>query len=223
MQDSNQMRPWRLAVSALIGLVFLAACNGSNSGKGKNAAKLSSGESSHGASLIDMNCLGDKIANPTESFHYTFKSAGSKAVEKQADVTPQTMVVTLKDLSGSHTYHGMRSDEASWNSAVLDISSLDLTRLIARISFLKDNSSTRLIGSEAVNGYQTAKYAIDTASASAADKQTFATLFGSASLDRGTIWVTQQGCPVKLILDEALQAGSGIVEKTHYEIEVVHS
>jgi hypothetical protein len=223
MQVPSKTRALRLAAPAVVGLVFLAACDSSNSGVRKNATKASSGEPSRGASLIDMGCLGDKIANPTEAFHYSFKSAGSRAVEKEADITPQAMVVTLKGPSGPHTYRGTRSDEASWNSGVLDISSLDLTRLIARISFLKDNSSTRLVGPEQVNGYQATKYAIDTTSANAADKQTFGTLFGAASLDQGAIWVTQQGCPVKLILDETVQAGSGTVEKTHYEIEVVRS
>jgi len=52
MQVPGKTRTLRLAAPAVVGLVFLAACDSSNSGVGKNATKPSSGESSRGALLI---------------------------------------------------------------------------------------------------------------------------------------------------------------------------
>jgi hypothetical protein len=131
------------------------------------------------------------------------------------------MQITIKDKFGAHSYHGVRSDSASWNSAVLSLLGAGLTGMTARVQFVKDNSATRWTGTEETNGYQTTKYSIDTTRANPSDKQTFATLFGAGSYDHGTIWVAEDGCPVKLILDEARQRTNGIVEKAHYEIAVI--
>jgi hypothetical protein len=90
------------------------------------------------------------------------------------------MDITIKDKSGSHTFHGMRSDEGSWNSAVLDLSHLNITAMSARLDALNDSSAIVQQGRETVNGYDTAKYSIDTGSANSSDRQKFETLFGKA-------------------------------------------
>ena len=202
-------------------LILTTACNSGTASK--NHEERSAGTASNGAGAsIDMNCLGDHIENPPEVFHYSYKSdIGQDSVDKEADITPQTMEITIKDKSGSHNYHGLRSDSASWNRAVLDLTGSGLTGMTARVEFLKDNSATARVAAEALNGYQTTKYSIDTTSANSSDKQTFASLFGPGSYDKGTIWVTEQGCPVKLTLDEAKQGMNGVVDKAHYELAMV--
>jgi hypothetical protein len=68
-------------------------------------------------------CIGDRINNPPESFHYSYLyTHASRSVDQQADVTAKAMDTTIKDKSGSHSYHGARSDEASGDRAVLDLS-----------------------------------------------------------------------------------------------------
>jgi hypothetical protein len=203
-----------------IAVFALAAASACNSSAPKSLADKASAEESTAANVpIDMNCVADHIENPPEAFHYSYKSeSGQDFVDKEADITPQAMEITSKDKSGSRSYHGVRSDSASWNGAMLDLMGSGLTVMTARIEFVKDNSATTRIAAETINGYHTTKYSIDTAGANASDKQTFAAMFGPSSYEKGTIWTTDQGCPVKLILDEARQASNGVVDKTHYEL-----
>jgi hypothetical protein len=144
-------------------------------------------------------------------------SRASGSTEKEADITPQTMDITIRDKSGSHQYHGVRSDEASWNRAVLDLSNLQITRMSSVLVTLNDSSAIVQHGSESMNGYDTTKFSIDTANASSSDRRKFETLFGNGSFEKGTVWAPPDGCAVKLVLDEAVQVG-GSLNKAHYEI-----
>jgi hypothetical protein len=209
-----------LLVMSALALFAAPACNSNktstNSGEGS-----SSGDSGSKAQ-IDTNCIGDHIETPPGAFHYSYLFDDTQDfVSKEADITPDAMQITIKDKFGAHSYHGVRSDSASWNSAVLSLLGSGLTGMTARVQFVKDNSATRRTGTEETNGYQTTKYSIDTTNANPSDRQTFATLFGAGSYDHGTIWVAEDGCPVKLILDEARQRTNGVVEKAHYEIAVI--
>jgi hypothetical protein len=164
-------------------------------------------------------CLGDRINSPTESFHYSYKYAdASGRVDKEADITPQAMDITITDGSGSHTYHGVRSDEGSWSGAVLDLSGLNITAMTARLGSLNGTSSIVSQGAQAMNGYSATKYSIDTANANSSDQKTFVTLFGPGSYEKGTVWMGQDGCAVKLVLDEAIAQTNGGVDKRHYEM-----
>jgi hypothetical protein len=143
-------------------------------------------------------------------------------VDKEADITPQSMEVTIQNQSGSHKYHGVRSDEASWNNAVLSLSGSGFTVMSARIDSVKNKSSVaRAAGAEPMNGYQTTKYSIDTTNASSSELRAYEAFFGWGSYDKGTIWVTADGCPVKLILDEATKQANGSVDKLHYEMDMI--
>jgi hypothetical protein len=71
---------------------------------------------------------------------------------------------------------------------------------------------------EPINGYRTTTYSIDTASAKSSDQKMFATLFGAGSSEKGAVWMTADGCAVKLVLDEQLAQTNGSVLKSHYEI-----
>lgn len=199
-------------------LLFAGGCNSRAKSGGADERSASSGGVSQ---TIDVNCLGDRLDNPPEAFHYSYKTTGSQNdVDKEADVTPQTMDITIQDNSGSHTYHGERSKESSWNSAVLDLSGSGLTTMTARLGFLKDTPAFSRVGAEQTNGYSTTKYSIDTAGAGSSARS-YAAFFGSGSYDKGAMWVTAEGCPVKVALDEATQPTDGSVSKVHYELNFV--
>jgi hypothetical protein len=199
------------------GLAFVAACGCSSSAKSGSAGQDSA--SSGAGGQIDVMCLGDRINNPPEPFHYSFKYAdASNAVIKEADITPQAMDITTTDKSGSSKYHGVRSNEVSWDTAVLDLSSLNITAMAARLGSISGSSAVASQGAESKNGYQTTKYAIDTGSANASDRKTYETLFGAGSFEKGTIWMGQDSCAVQLVLDEAAWQTNGSVEKRHFEM-----
>jgi hypothetical protein len=162
--------------------------------------------------------MGDRINNPPEAFHYAYKyTDAAGTLNENADITPQAMDITIRDAAGSHSYHGLRSDEASWNGAVLDLSSLTFTAMSARLNSL-EGSGIKPQGTETVNGYRATRYAIDTTQASASDQQQFETLFGKGSFDKGTVWIAADECAAKLLLDEGLWQQDGSIKKTHYEI-----
>src|SRR5579864_8159605 len=166
--DRNPLVPSSLLL-VLAALALLAACGCSSKAKsndakaGSAADEKSEATASDAGTHVDVMCIGDRINNPPEAFHYSFKyTDASAAVGEEADITPQAMDITTKDRSGSHSYHGVRSDETSWGQAVLDLSSLKVTAMSSRLDLLNDSSAITRQGSEAINGYQTVRYAIDT-------------------------------------------------------------
>jgi hypothetical protein len=210
---------YKLQSLIALALLIAPACkSGSSSRNGREGAvSASDGTGTH----IDVMCMGDRIENPAGPFHYSYKYTDwSGSADKEADITPQKMDITIQDKSGSHSYHGVHSDEASWNSAILDLSGLNITGMSARLGSL-DGSTVISQGAESVNGYSTTKYAIDTTSANLTDKQSFETLFGKGSFEKGTVWIPADGCAVKLVLDEGLQQTDGSVKKAHYEIAMI--
>ncbi len=201
-------------MAVCLALAVASACTSRSGSKGADQSSSSDSAGAH----VDVMCVGERINNPPESFHYSYKysdSAGSS--DKEADITPQTMEITIKDQSGSHSYHGVRSDEVSWNSAVLDLSSLGMTGMMSRLDALNDTSAISRQSSESVNGYDTTRYAIDSTKANSADQRKFDVLFGKGSFEKGTVWVPSDGCAVKLVLDERVLLG-GELKDAHYEM-----
>jgi len=199
-------------------LITVSACNSSpasSSGRKAGAVAASNNADTH----IDVMCVGDRINNPPESFHYSYVyTDASSSVDKEADITAQDMAITIKDKSGSHSYHGTRSDETSWDRAVLDLSGLNITAMSARLNSLNGTSALINQGADAVNNYSSTKYSIDTTSANSSDKRKFDVLFGGGSFEKGTIWMGADGCAVKLALDEGIWQQNGDVKKVHYEM-----
>lgn len=168
---------------------------------------------------IDVMCIGDRINNPPEPFHYSFRyTDASGSVSQEADITPQAMDISTRDKSGSHSFHGVRADETSWGQAVLDLSSLKVTVMSSRLAMLNGTSAITRQGADAVNGYQTVKYAIDTTRANASDQKKYEALLGKGSYEKGTVWVPADGCAVKLALDEGSAQQNGGTDKAYYEI-----
>lgn len=215
MDPRYQSRPDYLLLTVVcLVLVTTFACT-SKSGS-KSAGRGSTPDSA--GSRLDVMCVGELINNPPESFHYSYKySDSSSSSDKEADITPQAMEITIKDQSGSHSYHGVRSDEVSWNSAVLDLSSLGMTGMMSRLDALNDTSAISRQATESMNGYDTTRYAIDSTKANSADRRKFDVLFGNGSFEKGTAWVPSDGCAVKLVLDERVLLGGGLKD-AHYEM-----
>jgi len=164
-------------------------------------------------------CIGDRINSPTEAFHYSYKYLDSTGMvrDDEAEITQQTMDISVQDKSGLHKYHGIRSDEGSWNSAVSDLGHLGFTAMTGRLVPLQGTSAVAQQGSESINGYSTTKYAIDTDNASSADKKKIQTLLGNGSFEKGTAWVAADGCVAKFVLEEGVWRDSSI-NKDHFEI-----
>jgi hypothetical protein len=212
-QQTGIRRRCYLTLFIVVSLFTFSACN-SNSGA---KASTDSGDGIDIASAV--MCVGDRVNNPTEAFHYSYKfsDAGGSVRNDEADVTPQAIDVTTVDKSGTHQFHGVRSDEASWNSAVVDLGHLGFTAMTGRLEPLKGSSAIAQQGSEPINGYSTSKFVIDTDIANAKDKHRFAALLGNGSFEKGTLWVAADGCAAKLLLDEGVWR-DGSVNKDHFEI-----
>ena len=200
-------------------LLITMACN---SGSASRSAQDKGSPAKSTDAHVDLLCVGERINNPPEAFHYSYKYSGAAgSVDNEADITPQAMEITQTNNTGTHSYHGVRSDETSWNSAVVDLSSLRFTGLSARLDSLNGTSSLTRQGAESLNGYNTTKYAIDTTRANPSDQEQFQTLFGKGSFEKGTIWVPADGCAVKMDLDEAIVQNDGTVDKGRYELAIV--
>src|SRR5438067_3879453 len=102
---------WRLpAITLALSAAF--ACHSSTGAK--TAEQSARADSSGTSSPINVMCIADRINSPTYPFHYSYKYDGSFGlVEKEADITPQTMEITIKDKSGLRSFYGVRSEEQS--------------------------------------------------------------------------------------------------------------
>lgn len=215
MDSRHQPRTGRLLLTAIcLVLATTFACTSKSESRNADRSSTSDGAGPR----IDVMCVGERINNPPESFHYSYKySDASTSSDREADITPQTMEITIKDQSGSHSFHGVRSDEVSWNSAVLDLSSLGMTGMMSRLDALNDTSAISREASESMNGYDTTRYTIDSTKANSADQRKFDVLFGNGSFEKGTVWVPSDGCAVKLVLDERVLLGDQLKD-AHYEM-----
>ncbi len=207
------------ALSLVINCVVIAATactsgNAAKSGNDNDAGARSGGSDTH----LDILCIADRLNNPPEPFHYSYIYSDAKgSVDDEADVTLQSMDITIKGNSGSHTFHGVRSNENSWNNAVLALSHLNFTAMSARLDSLNGTSAITQKGRESVNGYDTTKYAIDTTAANSSDRQQYETLFGKGAWQKGTIWMAPDGCAAKLNLAEVILQGD-VLNQVHYDI-----
>lgn len=199
------------AIAALT-LIF-SGCSSSSKSGGANSAR-DSGSAIH----LDAGCMIDRVEKPSEAFHYSYKYASTSTwANYEADITLTSIDGITKDSMGSRPVHAVRSDSDGWDSAVLALSSLAFTALTGRLAGLDGTSAIASQGAEAVNGYQATKYSIDTTRANSSDQKTIETLFGAGSYDKGTVWMGQDGCAVKVMLDEGWPIDNRI-EKRHYEI-----
>jgi hypothetical protein len=215
---SNSQRPMCYMVFLPIGvaLIAISACTSKPATKTELSGMNTTAESR--ASHVDLMCIGERITNPPESFHFSYKyHDASTSTEKEADITPQNMDITIKDQSGSRSYHGVRSDDVSWNRAVLDLSGLGMSAMMSRLDSLNDTSAIKPQNTGSLNGYETTQYLLDTTNVNSSDQQNFEFLFGKGSFEKGTVWTSSDGCAVKLVLDERVLL-NGNLKDAHYEM-----
>lgn len=196
------------------GLVLILAGCGSNA----KSTRADSASDSDSGIRLDAGCMLDHVDKPSQSFHYSYKFASDSTWENyEADVTPASIDGTAKTSIGSSSIHAIRSDSDGWDTAVLALSSLSFTALTGRLTALDGTTAIASQGAEQVNGFSATKYAIDTSHASASDQHNLEALLGKGSFDKGTIWMGQDGCAVKVMVDEGWPIDNRL-EKRHYEI-----
>ena len=169
---------------------------------------------------INLNCIFDHLQKPPESFHYVYKkdtSSGSP-VDQEADITPQTIDGVRKEPDGtSQPLHAVASDAQSWQAALAGLTGI--SGMSSAIALIHNNSaSQRETDAAPLNGYPTVHYSIDTARWDATTRQILGGTLGPGGFEKGDVWVTAEGCPVKLVLDSELHKNDGsLLDKLHYE------
>ena len=210
------------------GLIFILTlslvalgCNSGSSGSAKQTSsqtQSSAKVATKGGPDIDLNCVIAHLQNPPESFHYMFKDESSdNPWSEEADVTPQMIDLTFKSnyMPAPVALHGTPQEmphQYQWA----------IGRMASTFALVRSTSAVVNEGGETVNGYDTTKLSIDTGRASATEQGLYNSTLGPGGFEKGTVWVTSQGCPVKLVVDEELHAKNGsIIGKNHYEEAMV--
>jgi len=203
---------------SLVGLAFLAAsaCNSGPSTTKAQAGKTAAAPQNP-PPMIDLNCIIDRLRNPTEAFHYSYsRNSQSFSVTQDADVTPTTLDGTINSIRDGQKnppqqVHAVRSDNDGWQR---EIGNLSIGFGMPSSLMMANNMSSELVreGTENVNGYDAVKYSVDTARLDATNRG----LLGTTS-EKGTVWVIGPGCPVKIVMDTEAKDSNGTVRKEHYE------
>jgi len=205
-------------VFSLLGIALLAAsaCNsGPSTAKAQNEKTAVAPQNP--PPMIDLNCIIDRLRNPTEAFHYSYSRNGQSAsITEEADVTPTTLDGTINSVrdgqkNPSQSVHASRSDNGGWQR---EIGNLSMGFGMPASLMMANKMSSELVreGTENVNGYDAVKYSVDTARLDATDRALLGTTF-----EKGTVWVVGPGCPVKIVMDTEAKDSDGTVRKDHYE------
>lgn len=223
-RDSRVFFSRGVLTAAGLVLLTVAACKSDPASKnadGKSGAQPNSAATAQGSgdAGINLNCVMDHIQNPPEAFHYSYNKESSNPVHEEADITPQTIDGTFKNNSASSPIHGVHSDAASWQGAWSSL--MGISGMSSAIALVRNSSATVREGPEKMNGYDATKYSIDTARGNDSEKSLYQSVLGTGGFQKGTAWVTAQGCPVKLVMDSELHGNNGSVEKIHYEVAMV--
>lgn len=217
--------------AAMFVLMIASGCNGKSDSGGRTAidrrSSTTAGRNAAAAQAntdpgIDLQCVMDRIQNPPESFHYSYQKVSSNPVHQEADITPQTIEGFRLDIDGHpHPLHGARSDPQDWQSAWTGL--MGISGMSSTIAIVNHNSAMKREGDgEQVNGYMTIRYSLDTARFSATERQILEPAMGQGGFEKGNAWVTSEGCPVKLVLDDEMHNKDGrLLEKIHYEEAMV--
>ncbi len=209
----------RVLLMIALGSVVLTACTSNRGPKAETKTGTKKGSTAASEPVdrgIDLNCVMDHIQNPPEAFHYSYLKQSSNPVEEQADITPQTIDGSFKNSSATRPIHGQRSDPQSWQAAWSGL--MGISGMSSAIAIIRSSSAITKQGSEKMNGYDAIKYSIDTVHADATEQGLYRTVLGRGGFEKGTAWVTAEGCPVRLVLDSELHSNNGDVENIHYEV-----
>jgi len=94
--------------------------------------------------------------------------------------------------------HGVRSDADSWQSAWMNLGAI--SGLASSFSLVRNSDSNLREGTEHINGFDAIRYSVDTTRATGVETGLYRATLGPGGFEKGTVWVTSQGCPVKLSL-----------------------
>ncbi|HEX2329004.1 MAG TPA: hypothetical protein VHN74_09780 [Candidatus Angelobacter sp.] len=206
-------------IAASVALILILGCNSASSKpvNGKSGAAQKGGVATNAAGPdIDLNCITRHIQSPTESFHYSFSDASENSWQEDAEITPQNIDGSFMNsfLPAKQEFHGPPQQVSSNLMAI--------GRMASIFSTVHMTGAVMKQGAEKKNGYETVKFSIDTAQGSSVEQNLFKTIFGPGGFERGSVWVTQEGCPVQITLDEELHARDGSPNgKAHYEEAMV--
>jgi len=173
---------------------------------------------------IDLNCVYDRLQNPTESFNYSFKkdTSDDQHLSQEADITPQSIDGRSRSIGSDHavSFQATRSNAEDWQAALTHLTAI--AGMSSTIALVNHNSAMKLESDGLnTNGYDTIHYSIDTARFDATESRM---LLSPGDSEKGDAWVTSKGCPVKLVLDSELHRRDGsLIDKIHYEESMVKS
>ena len=171
---------------------------------------------------INLQCAAERIQNAPAPFHWSFKKTvtPNTNADWEADVTADAIDGTFIDSSGTRAIHGARSDQTSWNTAVMI-----LTAPLPASAFALVNNSSAIVrvGERSVNGEDAIKYTIDTSRDTPADASLIRSVLGADGFVKGTAWVTNKGCPIKFVLVLEQHNQDAAVEKEHDEENVTNN
>ena len=219
--NSRLVRP---VIFATIGLALTMnfGCKG-NAGKtasaGGSEATVRSGLQKFNPTGASV-CLQQMIKNPAGPLHLVFAESFSdrKSTLVEADVTSATVTYTRRETSAGQTSAStkkLKTGELSEMELDFDI----MGPVPWHGELVAGQDAARPQGTEAINGYDARKFAIDTANEPAAQKETFESLMAVKNYTIvGNAWVANDsGCLVKYSIDFEKDGKDGSVEKTHFE------
>jgi hypothetical protein len=201
-------------IAAMLALGSLLGCNSAPTKpvKTTSAVQKVAVATNQAGPDIDLNCVALHIQSPPESFHYSFSDASDNAWQEDAEVTPQNIEGSFSN-SFSPTRQEFHGPPQQVSSNLMAIG-----RMASIFSTVHMTSAVVNQGPEHKNGYDTVKYSIDTARGNSTEQGLFKTILGPGGFEKGYVWVTSQGCPVQIALDEEIHGRDGsAVGKAHYE------
>ncbi len=211
---------YRQAQAGVISIVLMLGATGCKLGPSSTkddrraAVKSQAAATAAGAAnpAWDLNCVYERLQNPPDSFHYTYKH---NEVAWEADVTPSTIDGTRTAPEGVRPIHGVRSDTDSWHGAWMNLSAI--SGVSSTFALVRNAESNVRESTEMANGFDTIRYSVDTTRSGSVEAGLYRATLGPGGSEKGTVWVTAHGCPVKFALDVEMHSNDGRVERDHYE------
>lgn len=220
---------WHCARRAIFaGLAaLLAAASGCKSDGGR--ASHDNAVGSRGETRLDANkfdpttaslCLQQMFKTSPGSFYAAFLENNSKGDESsvEADVSPSTIDYKKRDVNAGQTSTSTKHlARAQMSEMELDFDVMGPVPWHGELVAAQE--ATRPTDTERINGYDTTKFAIDTANEPTGQKATFDSLMMVKDYKIvGSVWLTSDtGCLVKYTVDFEQDQKDGTVNKKHFE------
>ena len=96
-----------------------------------------------------------------------------------------------------------------------------ISGMASTFALIRNADSNRREGTESVNGFDTIRYSVDTTRSGSVEAGLYRATLGPGGFEKGTVWVTAQGCPVKFALDVETHLKDGSTDHDHYEEAII--